>query len=70
MPVRHLFLPGYELGESQNDMLVQSPRYTSPTTSSDVLHTYPKLTVIVAYFPGRPEKQGFVYTRGRLRGEE
>ena len=70
MPVLRLFFPGYKLGKIQNDMLVQSPRYTSPITSSDALHTYPRLTAVAAYFPERPEKQEIVYIHGRLGGEE
>lgn len=70
MPVSRLFPLGYELGESQSDMLVLSPRYTSPTTSSDVLHTYPELTEVAVYRLEQPEKPEFVYTHGRLGGEE
>lgn len=45
MPMRHLSLQGYKLGKSQSDILILSPRYIFPTTSSNALYTYPKLII-------------------------
>ena len=41
MQASHLFLPEFGPGESQNGMLELSPRYTSPTTSSDARRIFP-----------------------------
>lgn len=51
-------------------MLILSPRYTSPTTSSNILYTYPELTEIAVYCLEQPEKQEFMYTHERLKGEK
>lgn len=70
MPMRHLSLQGYKLGKGQSDILILSPRYTSLTTSSNALYTYPKLIVVAVYLRERPDIQEFVYTHGRLGKEE
>lgn len=51
-------------------MLVLSPRYTFSIVLSGVRHTYSKLIEVVAYYPGLPEKKGFVCTYERIGGKE
>ena len=65
-----LYFPEFGLDESQNDILGLSPRYTSPTSSSDAQRIYPELTEAVVCCPGRLKKRGSAYTHESLRGEE
>lgn len=56
IPCTYLLSPRYKLGKGQRDMFILNIRYTSPTTSSDALRTYPKLTIVAVYYPGQKEK--------------
>ena len=65
-----LFSPEFEIGEGQNGMLVLSPRYTSPITSSGAQHIYSKLIEVIVYYPRLLKKQGSMCIHKRLKGEE
>ena len=66
----HLFLFKFGFNESQSGILVLSPKYTSPTTSTNTWSIFFSLTVVVAYYLKQPEKQGYVYTIERLKGKK
>ena len=51
MPRSHLFFSEFKLNESESDMLILSPRYTSPTISSNTQPISLRLIIVVAYCP-------------------
>lgn len=50
MPMSYLFSLKYELDKNQSDMLILSPKYTFPTTSSNILYIYSGLTKVSVYY--------------------
>lgn len=66
----HLFPFRFKLGESQSDILILSPKYTSPIAILDARHTYPKLIEVIVYYLGLTEKQGSTYIHEKLKREE